>query len=68
MQHQQWRSGLKVENAKVEGLNRLITEFATRIAHHENVTVFFSAHSVFYNSDMFRLLQRSPFVTIKRPT
>ena len=43
-----------------------MTEFATRIAHHEKVTVFFSAHSIFYNSDSFRLLQRSYFILIHK--
>lgn len=46
------------------GLLELICSCAVRLCHHIGFTTFLSTHSIFYNNDHYRLLQKSAFFQI----
>lgn len=48
-----------VETDKTPGLLELICNCATRLCHHIGFSAFLSAHSIFYQNDYYRLLQKS---------
>lgn len=49
------------------GLLELICACSVRLCHHIGFTTFLSAHSIFYNNDHYRLLQKSVFFPLFPP-
>lgn len=55
-----------LETDKTPGLLELICSCATRLCHHIGFSAFFSCHSVFYQNDNYRLLQKLFFIYFQR--
>lgn len=51
-------SVLEVESEKVKGLMDVLVSISVRLGHHTHFQTFLSVHSVFYNNDKYRLLQK----------
>ena len=47
-----------VESEKIPGLQELVAVTATRLCHHIGFSAFLTVHSVFYNNDQYRLIQK----------
>jgi hypothetical protein len=43
----------------VKGLAKLLVSAAVRLSHHLNLHIFISLHSIFHNSEFYRLLQKN---------
>lgn len=47
-----------VESEKIPGLYELLGAMATRLCHHVGFSTFLTVHSLFYNNDTYRLIQK----------
>jgi hypothetical protein len=47
-----------IETERIPGLFELLSAIATRLCHHEGFSAFLTVHSIFYNNDNYRLIQK----------